>query len=715
MTNRRTTTAERVVPASARTILATASHEIRAPVHTILGMSELLAQTTLTASQRQYLDALRRAASSLATLLDDILDLSKIGQQGQQMREERFWLPDLSNRVVEVVQARAEAKGLALRVTMSDRLPKSLLGDLVRLQQVLVNLVVNAIKYTDHGEVRLDIDGEATGLVANVRFTVKDTGPGIPADRLHGIFDAWSRLPQHGHIEGLGLGLAISRRLVDAMHGTIEVESQTDAPSGSMFRVTVSLPIAQTTQSSSTSVAVRSLRFLVVGAPAIHADIIGALAAWTPRVDFAVDEGEGERLFHLALGKNEPYHVVVIDADLPHAGAVGFGATLLGRTITLVVLEPRALADVGNLVEEIGATPVLFPLTTATVYAALERSLALREERSVLPEDFSGLAGAVVHVADDDTDARTLLLAFLDGTGLEVHAHQTAASLLAAVSAAPDSVGLVLCDVEMRGGSTVGRVGQVGQALDGAPDLLRALRADARCADLPVVALTAHSDEQTLARLRSLGFAEVMAKPFSRSALVQLVRRHRRTVAPAVPEPSPNELQLEARMALARRDHRALELLAKKLPSPFARALTAAAKKKDDAAVREVLRNFDSARRVPVVISTVDDAVRELMPDYLRRRAQDVRDIADAVATGRFDSVAFIGHRMSGTGSTFGLPQLSELGGKLEIAGKKRDAGAVGTLLRALQDLLAALPPSAANAEGDDKAGPAADTSRTNT
>lgn len=674
------------MPASARTLLATASHEIRAPVHTVLGMSELLAQTTLTPSQRQYVDALRRAASSLATLLDDILDLSKLSQQGDQpLRAERLWLPDLAHRVIEVVRTRAEEKGLILRVSTSDRVPKSVLGDLVRLQQVLVNLVMNGIKYTSAGEVSLDVDGVADGPVAHLVFSVKDTGPGIPADRLNGIFEAWERLPEHGHIEGLGLGLAISRRLVDAMGGTIDVESQTTVPTGSTFKVSITLPIARSSSTTSSSmVAVRALRFLVVGPDNVYRDVVAALAAWSPRVERAADESEAERLFHVALAKNEPYHVVVLDSELPWGGALAFGSTLLGRAIVLIVLEARALADIGNLVEEVGATPLLLPITTSAIYGVLDRALALREtKKTPLPDALPELAGHVVHAADDDGDARVLLRAFLEGSGLEVRVHETTAALLAAVREAPDRTSLVVCDVEMA-------PDEASDSLRGAAYVLEELKKDARCAGVPVVALTAHSDERLLESLRARGFAEVVRKPFSRTALIDVVHRRARVLEDAAPGPS-TDLQLEARMALARRDHRALELLASKLPPKFTRAFADAARKRDDAGVREILRALDAERSPGVVIESIDDAIRELLPDYLRRRTQDARDIADAVAAGRFDNVAFIGHRMAGTGTTFGLPQLSELGAKLEVAGKRRDASEIATQLAALQALLVAI------------------------
>ncbi len=648
-------------------------------MHTVLGMSELLAQTTLTPPQRQYVDALRQAATSLATLLDGILDLSQASPGPQPLRQERFWLPDLAGRVVDVVAHLAASKHLSLTMSTSASVPRSLVGDPVRLQQVLVNLMVNAIKYTATGAVSFDVDGAATGPDADLVFTVKDTGPGIAADQVQRLFE--SRLLEHGHLDGMGLGLAVSRRLVGAMGGTIDVESHTATaggpPCGSTFRVRLKLPIARTLVGPLLpTVAVRALRFLVIGSADLDDAVTGALAAWAPRVEHAADEVFGERLFHTALGKNDPFHVVVLDAALPYAGAVAFGAALRGRATVLVALPLAGLADVGNLVEEIGAWPLLVPVTTATLYAALERALDPLARLAPLPPDLPDLGGRVVHVADEHADGRALVQAFLDGTGLEVVVHKDAHALLQAVADDVDRAGLVIVDADVEG------AGGAGFVLD-------SLRHDPRTRGLPVIALSAADDDAAFAAVVDRGFHDVLQKPFTRQSLVNCVHRHAQTQAAPLPAPTPSEVQLAARMALARRDHGAIVELARRLPKDLGKRLEAAARKKDDAALRAVLRDLDA--QPAVAVGAIDDAARAQLPDYLQRRAQDARDIADAVSAGRYDVVAFIGQRMAGTGVAFGLPQLSEIGAQLEVAGCKREGSLVLRELRRLQDLLAAV------------------------
>jgi HPt (histidine-containing phosphotransfer) domain-containing protein len=227
---------------------------------------------------------------------------------------------------------------------------------------------------------------------------------------------------------------------------------------------------------------------------------------------------------------------------------------------------------------------------------------------------------------------------------------------------------------------------------------------------LSFVAITAHGDD-VVNGLRAAGFLEVARKPLTRRGLIELVARRGlpRTAVPhpitlpgtitpssasvaglpvartPMPRGDGDALQLEARMALARRDYRALQLLGRRLPTPFRERLEEAARAKNDAEVREVLRQLEDG---PPSIQTVDDAIRALLPDYLERRAADANDIAEALAGGRFDHIAFVGHRLAGTASAFGMNALSDVGVALERAGHRRDGDEVSRLLLQMHRLL---------------------------
>jgi len=219
--------------------LATVSHEIRTPMHAILGMAELLQQSTLNGAQQSYVRTFQAAGRHLLNLIDDILDFSRIEAGGLQLAEHSFHLHHLLEEIAGLLGPQAQAKGLQLRLDIADELEPWRCGDAQRLRQVIVNLVGNAIKFTPQGEVTLSVAAEDDAML---RFTVADTGIGIAPDELANLFAPFSQLDA-GHTRqqsGTGLGLSICRRLIDAMGGRIAVDSTPGT--GSRFSFTARLP-----------------------------------------------------------------------------------------------------------------------------------------------------------------------------------------------------------------------------------------------------------------------------------------------------------------------------------------------------------------------------------------------------------------------------------------------------------------------------------------
>ena len=209
--------------------LASMSHEIRTPMNAIIGIADLLAKTPLSPEQDKYVQIFRRAGDNLLNLINDILDLSKVEASQLELERTGFSLNDLLEKVTEMVAVRAHEKGLALVCEIAPNVPTDLVGDPTRLRQVLLNLLGNAIKFTESGEVALRVTPDADSSVPGaLRFTISDTGIGIPGEKLGAVFERFTQADSSTtrRYGGSGLGLTISKRLVELMGGRIWVESE---------------------------------------------------------------------------------------------------------------------------------------------------------------------------------------------------------------------------------------------------------------------------------------------------------------------------------------------------------------------------------------------------------------------------------------------------------------------------------------------------------
>jgi PAS domain S-box-containing protein len=301
--------------------LASMSHEIRTPMNAIMGISDLLAKTSLTPEQDKYVQIFRRAGDNLLNLINDILDLSKVEASQLELERTGFSLNDLLEKVTEMVAARAHEKGLATVYEIAPSVPNDLVGDPTRLRQVLLNLLGNAIKFTQSGEVTLRVAPDANPSVPTaLRFTVSDTGIGIPREKLGQVFERFTQADSSTtrRFGGSGLGLTISKRLVELMGGRVWVESEVGK--GSVFAFVVPFEIWATVNRPTTAPvgtgpepALRALRILLAEDSPDNCIITMAYLEDTPyRVEIAETGAIACKMFEAGY-----YDLVLMDRQMP--------------------------------------------------------------------------------------------------------------------------------------------------------------------------------------------------------------------------------------------------------------------------------------------------------------------------------------------------------------------------------------------------------------
>jgi signal transduction histidine kinase/DNA-binding NarL/FixJ family response regulator len=389
--------------------LATMSHEIRTPLNAIIGMADVLSATQLSSEQQKCVDVFQRNGVGLLNLINDILDLSKVESGRVELEVTEMDVREVIARAMEVVEARATAKGLSLRQEIAPDVPVYLIGDPNRLRQIIINLLGNSIKFTDRGglEVRVCLDPE-DNRSGRLRFSINDTGIGIPADKLDLIFESFSQADSSTTRKygGTGLGLAISKQLVELMGGRIWVESEVGVGSNFIFTAGFGVQADQTDRQALPVVQapVEDLESQLAGLRILLADdsddnrylILSYLKRAQVSIHVAENGEEAARLF-----REGNYDVVLMDVEMPVMD--GYQATAEIRRfekekatgpVPVLALTAHAFAEMEKRGMAAGFTALLTkPIRKVTLLEALMK-YAPPEQQKIARQEVAGQAAA---------------------------------------------------------------------------------------------------------------------------------------------------------------------------------------------------------------------------------------------------------------------------------------------------------------------------------